>query len=99
MRDPGEKLRSNIWVSPFSHWGKVAVAERRLNMWVAVAEIISAAAVVISLVYVGLEIRRSTLDSEADIQAELLSHTTQRRYLIIESGGLVLVAGERICRS
>ena len=64
------------------------MAERELKYWVAIAEIISAAAVVISLIYVGLEIRRSTLESEADIQAELLSYTVQRRYLIIESSDL-----------
>ncbi len=51
------------------------MSDRRLSAWVAMAEIISAAAVVISLIYVGLEIRHSTLESEADIQAELLSYT------------------------
>lgn len=60
----------------------------RLSSWVAIAEIISAAAVVISLIYVGLEINQSTLESEADIQAELLSYTTRRRYLVIESSDL-----------
>jgi hypothetical protein len=64
------------------------VTERRLGNWVAIAEIISAAAVVISLIYVGLEIRRTTLESDADIQAELLSYTHQRRYLVIESADL-----------
>ena len=65
--------------------------ERKLSDWVALAEIISAAAVVISLIYVGLEIRRSTLESEADIQAELLSYTVQRRTLVIESSDLSLL--------
>ena len=64
------------------------MTERRLGTWVAIAEIISAAAVVISLLYVGLEIRRSTLESEADIQAELLTYTHQRRYLLIASADL-----------
>jgi hypothetical protein len=64
------------------------VTERRLGNWVAIAEIASAAAVVMSLVYVGLEIRRATLESDADIQAELLSYTHQRRYLVIESADL-----------
>lgn len=64
------------------------MSERKLSSWVAIAEIISAAAVVISLIYVGLEIRRSTLESDADIQAELLSYTHQRRNLVIESGEL-----------
>jgi hypothetical protein len=62
--------------------------ERKLSNWVAIAEIISAAAVVISLIYVGLEIRRTTLESDADIQAELLSYTHQRRNLVIESSDL-----------
>ena len=62
--------------------------ERKLSNWVAIAEIISAAAVVISLIYVGLEIRRTTLESDSDIQAELLSYTHQRRNLVIESGDL-----------
>ena len=62
--------------------------ERKLGNWAAIAEIISAAAVVISLVYVGLEIRRTTLESDSDIQAELLSYTHQRRNLVIESGDL-----------
>jgi hypothetical protein len=62
--------------------------ERKLSNWAAIAEIISAAAVVISLVYVGLEIRRTTLESDSDIQAELLSYTHQRRNLVIESGDL-----------
>ena len=61
---------------------------RRLKAWVAIAEIISAIAVVFSLIYVGLEIRRTTLESDADIQAELLSYTVQRRYLVIESSDL-----------
>ena len=71
------------------------MTERKLKVWVAIAEIISAAAVVISLIYVGLEIRRSTLESEADIQAELLSYTVQRRYSVIESNDLssLLVKG------
>jgi hypothetical protein len=64
------------------------VTERKLNTWVAIAEVISAVAVVISLIYVGVEIRRSTLESDADIQAELLSYTVQRRYLLIESSDL-----------
>ena len=42
----------------------------------------------LSLIYVGFEIRRSTLESDADIQAELLSYTVQRRYLIVESSDL-----------
>lgn len=61
---------------------------RKLTKWVAIAEIVSAAAVVISLIYVGFEIRRSSLESDADIQAELLSYTVQRRYLIVESSDL-----------
>lgn len=64
------------------------MTDRKLGNWVAIAEIISAAAVVISLIYVGLEIRRTTLESDADIQAELLSYTHQRRYLVIESADL-----------
>jgi hypothetical protein len=39
-------------------------------------------------VYVGLEIRRTTLESDADIQAELLTYTHQRRILVIESNDL-----------
>ncbi len=62
--------------------------ERKLNAWVAIAEIISAVAVVISLIYVGFEIRSSTRESEADIQAELLSYTARRRYVVIESSDL-----------
>ncbi|MEM7284065.1 MAG: hypothetical protein AAF438_20865 [Pseudomonadota bacterium] len=65
--------------------------ERKLSNWVAIAEIISAAAVVVSLIYVGLEIRRTTLESDADIQAELLSYTHQRRHLVIENGDLSLL--------
>jgi len=68
--------------------GRGTVTERKLNTWVAYAEVISAVAVVISLIYVGVEIRRSTLESDADIQAELLSYTLQRRYLLIESSDL-----------
>ncbi|MEJ2127749.1 MAG: hypothetical protein P8X81_02775 [Woeseiaceae bacterium] len=67
------------------------MSERKLSSWVAIAEIISAAAVVVSLIYVGLEIRRTTLESDADIQAELLSYTHQRRILVIESGDLALL--------
>ena len=49
----------------------------------------------ISLIYVGVEIRRTTLESDADIQAELLSYTVQRRYLLVESSDLssLLVKG------
>jgi hypothetical protein len=67
------------------------LAKRNLKAWVAFAEIVSAVAVVISLLYVGIEIRRTTLESDADIQAELLSYTHQRRYLVIENGDLSLV--------
>ncbi len=45
-------------------------------------------AVVLSLIYVGLEIRRTTLESESDVQAELLIYTHQRRILVIESDSL-----------
>ena len=64
------------------------MTERSITGWVAAAEIISAFAVVISLVYVGLEIRQGSLVSEADIQAELLTYTTKRRHLVIESPDL-----------
>ena len=67
------------------------MTKRRISTWVAIAEIISAIAVVISLIYVGLEIRRSSLESDADIQAELLSYTVQRRYLVIENGDLASI--------
>lgn len=60
----------------------------KLNSWVEIAEIVSAIAVVISLIYVGMEIRRSTLESDADIQSELLSYTIQRRYLLLENEDL-----------
>lgn len=70
------------------------MTERKLGNWVAIAEIISAAAVVISLIYVGLEIRQTTLESDADIQAELLSYTHQRRYLVIESADLSSILAE-----
>ena len=68
---------------------------RRLKTWVAIAEIISAIAVVFSLIYVGLEIRRTTIESDADIQAELLTYTHQRRVLVIESEDLsrILIKG------
>ena len=64
------------------------MSTRNLKTWVAIAEIISAVAVVFSLIYVGLEIRRTTLESDTDIQAELLSYTHQRRVLVIESHDL-----------
>ena len=67
------------------------MTDRRLGTWVAIAEIISAAAVVISLIYVGLEIRRTTLESDADIQAELLSYTYERRKLVVESADLASI--------
>jgi hypothetical protein len=68
---------------------------RKLNTWVEIAQLISAAAVVLSLAYVGLQIHQSTLESDADIQAELLSYTVQRRYLVVESSDLspLLVKG------
>ena len=68
---------------------------RRLKTWVALAEIISAIAVVFSLIYVGLEIRRTTIDSDAEIQAEILTYTHQRRVLVIESEDLsrILIKG------
>ena len=59
-----------------------------LKNWAAMAEIFSAIAVVLSLLYVGLEIRRTTMESDADINAELLSYTHQRRYLVIDNGDL-----------
>ncbi len=59
-----------------------------LKNWAALAQIFSAIAVVLSLLYVGLEIRRTTMESDADIQAELLSYTHQRRYLVIDNGDL-----------
>ena len=64
------------------------MSQRKLKNWVEIAEIISAVAVVLSLLYVGFEIRRTTVQSDRDIQAELLSYTHQRRYLVIENGDL-----------
>lgn len=64
------------------------MSQRKLKNWVEIAEIISAAAVVLSLLYVGFEIRRTTVQSDTDVQAELLSYTHQRRYLVIENGDL-----------
>ncbi len=61
---------------------------RKLGAWVEIAEIISAVAVVVSLIYVGLEIRRTTVESDADVQAELLGYTHQRRYLVVENADL-----------
>ena len=58
------------------------MSTRNLNLWVAIAEITSAVAVVLSLIYVGLEIRRTTMESDADIQAKLLTYTHQRRVLV-----------------
>ena len=54
------------------------MSERNLTTWVSIAQFISAAAVVLSLIYVGLEIRRTTMETDADIQAELLSYTHQK---------------------
>ena len=65
-----------------------AMSKLNLNNWAQFAEIVSAAAVVLSLLYVGFELRRTTVQSNTDVQAELLSYTTQRRYLIIENGDL-----------
>ena len=71
------------------------MSARNLKSWVAIAEITSAVAVVLSLIYVGLEIRRTTMESDADIQAELLTYTHQRRILAIESDDLshILIKG------
>lgn len=71
------------------------MTDRKLNQWVAIAEIVSAVAVVFSLIYVGFEIRQTTKESDADIQAELLTYTVQRRNLVIESSDLssILVRG------
>jgi hypothetical protein len=79
---------SKIGAANKNHSGNGPVTANRLSIWVGIAEIISASAVVISLIYVGLEINQSTLESEADVQAELLSYTTRRRYLVIESSDL-----------
>lgn len=63
----------------------------RLKTWTAIAEIASAVAVVISLIYVGYEIRRSTLESDADVQAELLSYSRDRRVLVVENADLARI--------
>lgn len=56
--------------------------EGRLSFWVAAAEIISAFAVVVSLIYVGLEIRQSSLVSEADnVETHLLEGSGCRSWL------------------
>jgi hypothetical protein len=62
-----------------------------LKRWTAMAEIASAVAVVLSLIYVGYEIRRSTLESDADVQAELLSYSRDQRVLVVENGDLARV--------
>ena len=62
-----------------------------LKTWTAIAEIASALAVVLSLVDVGYEIRRSTLESDADVRAELLSYTRDRRVLVVENAGLARI--------
>jgi hypothetical protein len=55
------------------------------------AEIASAVAVVLSLIYVGYEIRRSSLESDADVQAELISYSRDRRVLVVENGDLARI--------
>jgi hypothetical protein len=62
-----------------------------LKRWTAMAEIASAVAVVLSLIYVGYEIRRSTLESDADVQAELLSYSRAQRVLVVENGDLARI--------
>ena len=64
------------------------MSQRKLKNWVEIAEIISAVAVVFSLIYVGFEIRRTTVQSDTDVQEELLSYTHQRRYLVVENSDL-----------
>lgn len=66
-----------------------------LQKWTAIAEIVSAAVVVVSLIYVGYEIRQSSLESDADVQAELLSYSRDRRVLVIENADLarILIEG------
>jgi len=64
------------------------VPKRKLKNLVEIVEIISAVAVVLSLLYVGFEIRRTTVQADTDVQAELLSYTHQRRYLVVENGDL-----------
>lgn len=63
----------------------------RLKKWTGLAEIASAVAVVLSLVYVGYGIRLSTLESESDVQAELLSYSRDRRVLIVENDNLARI--------
>jgi len=62
-----------------------------LKKWTAIAEIASAVAVVISLIYVGYEIRRSTMESYADVRAELLSYSRDRRVLVLENANLARI--------
>lgn len=62
-----------------------------LKKWTAIAEIASAIAVVLSLIYVGYEIRRSTMESNADVRAELLSYSRDRRVLVIENANLARI--------
>lgn len=68
---------------------------KQLRAWVSLAEIISAVAIVVSLIYVGIEIDRSTSQSDSDVYDELLLHTVRRRLLIIESAELadIIVRG------
>jgi len=63
----------------------------KLARWTGVAEIASAVAVVLSLIYVGYEIRLSTLESDADVQAELLSYSRDRRVLVVENDNLARI--------
>lgn len=62
-----------------------AMQEIRLNTWVSVAEIVSAIAVVISLLYISLQIKHNTASVQANTYKEITSTYGDLQLAIIES--------------
>ena len=67
----------------------------RVQTWASFAEIISALAIVVSLVYAGYQFRRSTTLSSSDAAAVLIERFRESNKLLIESPGLakIVLAG------
>ncbi|MDP2481313.1 MAG: hypothetical protein Q8W51_11490 [Candidatus Palauibacterales bacterium] len=67
----------------------------RVQTWASIAEIVSALAIVVSLVYAGYQFRRSTTLSSSDAAAVLIERFRESNKLLIESPGLakIVLAG------
>lgn len=62
--------------------------ERRVQLYASIAEIVSALAVVVSLLYVATEFRRTRTLTERDVDAQIFERVREANSILIETPGI-----------